>query len=82
MEDSPNGYMSNSDINNRVKTVSASRHFMMGKNNKELHPEFPIEKYDIAIQKAQRNDPNMEFNRKGPNSSSAMPLLINKIING
>lgn len=82
MEDSPNGYMSNSDINNQVKTISASRPFMIGKNNKELHAEFPIEKYDIAIKKAQQNDPNMEFNRIGPNPSSAMPLLIDKIING
>ena len=30
MEDSPNGYMSNSDINNRVKAISASRPFMTG----------------------------------------------------
>lgn len=82
MEDSPNGYMSNSDINNQVKTISASRPFMIGKNNKEIHPKFPIGKYDIAIKKAQRNDPNMDFNRKGPNPSSAMPLLIDKIING
>jgi csm2 family CRISPR-associated protein len=82
MEDSSNGHMSNSDINNRVKAISASHPFMIGKNNKEIHPEFPIEKYDIAIKKAQRNDPNMAFNRKGPNPSSAMPLLIDKIING
>lgn len=82
IDDFPNSYMSSSDINNRVKYICKKFPFMTGRNNKDLHNDFPIGNYHEASIRAKRKDPNMAFNRKGPNPSSAMPLLIDKIRNG
>lgn len=80
--DFPNSYMSSSDINDRVKHICKKSPFMTGRNYKDLHDDFPIGNYHEAIDRAKRKDPNMAFNRMGPNPSSAMPLLIDKIKNG
>lgn len=82
IDDFPNSYNSSSDINNQVKNVCKKFPFMTGRNYKDLHDNFPIGNYHEAINRAKRRDPNMAFNRKGPNPSSAMPLLIDKIKNG
>ncbi|WP_314506239.1 RloB family protein [uncultured Rothia sp.] len=82
IDDFPNSYMSSSDINKRVKNICKKFPFMTGRNNKDLHSSFPIGNYHEASIRARRRDPNMAFNKKGPNPSSAMPLLIDKIKNG
>lgn len=82
IDDFPNSYMSSSDINKRVKDICKKFPFMTGRNNKDLHHSFPIGNYNEASIRAKRRDPNMAFNKKGPNPSSAMPLLIDKIKNG
>ena len=82
IDDFPNSYMSSSDINKRIKNICKKFPFMTGRNNKNLHSSFPIGNYHEASIRAKRRDPNMAFNKKGPNPSSAMPLLIDKIKNG
>ena len=82
IDDFPNSYMSSSDINKRVKDICKNFPFMTGRHKKDLHDSFPIGNYREASIRAKRKDPNMAFNRKGPNPSSAMPLLIDKIIKG
>lgn len=82
IDEFPNSYMSSSDINKRVKDICKKSPFMTGRNNKDLHRNFPIGRYLEAKNRAERKDPDMAFNKVGPNPSSAMPLLIDKIKNG
>lgn len=82
IDSSLNHHMPNHEINRRVKEISSKHPFMVGQNNKELNMRFPVDRYKLASVAARESDPDMSFNRKGPNPSSALPLLIDKIING
>ena len=80
--DKPGGYAHNRQLDTLVKKLSKSGKtpFLEGNNYKNLHPNFPVENYTQAIEIARQKDPKMAFNRKGQNPSSAMPLLIEKLI--
>ena len=80
--DKPGGYTDNRELDALVKKLSHSGKtpLMTGGNHKDLHPKFPVENYTQAIEIARQKDPKMAFNRKGQNPSSAMPLLIEKLM--
>lgn len=80
--DKPGGYAHNQQLDALVKKLSKSGEtpFLEGNNYKNLHRNFPVENYTQAIEIACQKDPKMAFNRKGQNPSSAMPLLIEKLM--
>ncbi|ADP39879.1 RloB domain-containing protein [Rothia dentocariosa] len=80
--DQPGGYANNHQLDTLVKKLSNSGKapLLTGSNYKGLHPNFPIENYRDAVKIARQKDPQMAFNRKGQNPSSAMPLLIEKLM--
>lgn len=46
------------------------------KKEKHLAPNFPFDSVDRAVKNAYSADPDLAANRKGPDPSSAMPVLI------
>lgn len=74
----------NADVRKQWTTKDLDRE-MRNRNlleKKHLAVRFPIENYGQAIDIAYLADAQLSLNRQGPNPSSAMPALIEKILRG
>lgn len=53
---------------------------VVGKKGKNISPNFPYAEHSRASRNAYQADPELDFYRKGPCPSTAMPLLIKKLL--
>ena len=52
------------------------------KKRKHIGEAFPFENYQKASERAYKRDPDLDFNRVGEFPSSAVPLLIQRMLDG
>ncbi|MGY5766430.1 RloB family protein [Brachybacterium sp. DNPG3] len=57
----------------QLDRMMKKRALVTGKN---LAPHFPIDRVDSACETARRADPELAPGRKGPNPSTALPILV------
>ena len=68
--------MSSHELDKAVKDYD----LVVGKKGKNLNPSFPYAEHVSASRVAFQADPDLNFCRKGPKPSTAMPLLVRKIL--
>lgn len=62
--------------NKQLDKLVEARGYMTGKKHKVIDRSFPVDRFEHAVQTASRADRDMRVSRKGPNPSSAMPVLL------